>query len=240
MSRLAIFALLCAFAHTAYCAARPEANPDYPPKGVTQQTSYKRYDWVEVEMHFYNNFTGHHQKAMFYPRMDEFSRLQVNGTCPILMTNPHMYIWMTVHGMSTTWKHVWAENTERLLIMGYFSAVVQLTSGVPTAIQWDDGCQNCLDPDKHCLDNSCGVDYSKINCNAEGVDCNAKVYLAWAGVDSEAYPCKSTNSLPSAFSKYSATTIANFGIGTYDTFIYRVKDTNQVPLPGSDRGGQTV
>eukprot|EP01112_Ceratiomyxa_fruticulosa_P005437 TRINITY_DN1605_c0_g1_i1.p1 TRINITY_DN1605_c0_g1~~TRINITY_DN1605_c0_g1_i1.p1 ORF type:complete len:241 (+),score=37.30 TRINITY_DN1605_c0_g1_i1:212-934(+) len=213
------------FTHSNAQYERPQPVTTYPPdaKDITaieKATSYKRYDDMAVYLHTYNWLTGHHQKAAFYPRVDEFTQVEIPGSDQVLLFNPNLTVWFEVNGYKTDMKHIYDRDKD--VFISYWTVVIDLNAGKLNGIQYDEGCKNCH-PDQ-CIDNVCGVGRTKMSCNDEGVDCNVKAYLAWFGHDANNFPCTSINSIPSAFQRYSLTPVENFGNGLYDDFIYRVKN----------------
>jgi hypothetical protein len=148
-------------------------------------------------------------KSIFIPKVDQISLLK-----------PSNFTWDNLHTIYSQWKDLrvylqfgngtsaikssrkrfWSGN----LVVGSFSAYVSLNSGKVTAINWDDGCQEC-DSD-HCLDNVCAFDEEKCT----GRNCDLKIYLAWIGTDANNIYCTSAGTLPSNFQTFSFGTIFDY------------------------------
>jgi len=176
-----------------------------------------------------NDATAHEWRSTYYPRVDEFSMLEAfNSSDPFYLLNPNVTIWIEFFNVTTpTRKHVYS--LENDVVVTYYTAVVHMSDGVVSkdGIKWDEGCGDCKDPTKYCLDWQCGVDRSSLG-DCSQTDCNIKVYFAWSGTDKDHTSCASVNSIPSAFKHYSLTPAANFGTGLWDDFLYRVKATGEI------------
>jgi hypothetical protein len=122
------------------------------------------------------------KKAIFFPHVDSFSRLEIKNSFMNFSnlvrvnntdnTTLQRYIYRT----SSDTTYVWVEFGGKTLnlttmpkryakgeyILASYSVVVQMNKGEPVAITWDDGCNECMktnnetDPEQ-CIDNSCGV-----------------------------------------------------------------------------------
>jgi len=210
---------------------RPPANPNYNDSAAAAANTtepFTIYQTTTVIVHAVDNATGHQWKATFYPRIDEFSQLEIPGTFNTSMTfNPNLLIFVEFNGQNLTQKHVYTPDNN--LFIPYFTAVVLLNRGNVASFQWQDGCGNCKTGD--CLDNSCGIErFSGTTDVCTQTDCNIKVYFAWSGRDALDNACKSINSTPAKFDQYSLTPTVNFGTGLFNDFIYTFTSTAPNPL----------
>jgi len=193
---------------------------------------FTKYDTTTVIVHVRDNVTGHEWKAMYYPRVDEFSQLELAGTFSTSMTfNPNVTLWVEFQNRTTTPKHVfrYADSEAGLLevFIPYFVAVVLLDKGYVTDVTWQDGCANgCRD--KYCLDDQCGNEHTNDICDK--MNCNLKVFFAYSGRDGADNACRSIASTPERFQQYSLTPTANFGNGLWDDFLSNTVSTAPNPI----------
>lgn len=211
---------------------RPSSNPDYndaasAANGTVQP--FTIYQTTTVYIHGRDEVTGHEWVATFWPRIDEFSVLEIAGSNNSMIFNPNLTIWVEYQNKTTPIKHVY--QNENQLFIQYFTAVVLLDGGWVTDLSWQDGCGGSAGcADKYCLNNSCGVfrmDGGTDICTQ--IDCNIKVYWAYSGRDAQDSACKSIASTPAKFSQYSLTQTRNFGSGLWNDVIYSF--TQKAPNP---------
>ncbi|KAM9972027.1 hypothetical protein ACTFIW_012017 [Dictyostelium discoideum] len=124
-------------------------------------------------------------------------------------------------------KHIFEFSTSTFV--SYFTIIFQLDNGAIVDAVWDGDrdtsiCKNC----DSCIDNQCATKFDDMRCD-EGVGCQLKFFLAWAGVDKSGKNCVSLNKIPSKFQKYSATAIKNMGTGLVSDFFYKINDNNNNP-----------
>ncbi|KAK5575388.1 hypothetical protein RB653_010648 [Dictyostelium firmibasis] len=124
-------------------------------------------------------------------------------------------------------KHIFEFSTSTFV--SYFTIIFQLDNGAIVDAIWDGDrdpsiCKNC----DSCIDDQCATKFDDMRCN-EGVGCQLKFFLAWAGVDNSGKNCASINKIPSKFQKYSATAIKNMGTGLVSDFFYKINDNNNNP-----------
>lgn len=227
--------------------ARPSDDPDYakaPEEASKDKAPYAKYDTIEVQLITRDNRTRQEWTSTFFPRVDEFSLLELAGTFERNYSfNPNMTITLRIPSsplLVLTPKRVFSEGVfdeEREtrsdpVVVTYWTVLVLLDKGNLTEIAWDDGCSDCSSND--CVDNSCGIKRMKGDTDrCLETNCNMKVYLAWMGRDKKDSACRSVSSMPSNFSKYSFQPVQNFGNGLFDDVIY--KFTTNAPNPTSDR-----
>ena len=98
------------------------------------------------------------------------------------------------------------------------------TTGVPTAMTWDDDCTLCSSD--HCVDGNCAVDFNQCTNYGGSTNCDVKVYVAWAGTDVDGFYFTSQDRTLSSFRQWSIT-------GAFNSA------TNFLPnaLPTIDSGG---
>eukprot|EP01111_Echinosteliopsis_oligospora_P005260 TRINITY_DN1851_c0_g1_i1.p1 TRINITY_DN1851_c0_g1~~TRINITY_DN1851_c0_g1_i1.p1 ORF type:complete len:252 (+),score=50.58 TRINITY_DN1851_c0_g1_i1:151-906(+) len=233
--RIIITSCLCLFMLSTLDAAyiRPKKNPVYPPIGDSTQEfatlpPFIRYQCVEINVYALNEATGHTWKSTFYPRVDEFTQMELPYTAhPLFMFNPNLTVWVEFQGINTTAKHTFDPINN--VFIPYMVVMIQLDKGAYTGISWQDGCSQCRDI--RCVDLNCGetrdpnVTSTDDICNK--VNCNIKFYLAWTGRDANDANLLTASSTPTNFNKYSITPFAKFGNGLWDDFIYNVKSTGQ-------------
>jgi hypothetical protein len=222
---------------------RPSANPNYNDSAAAAANTtqpYTIYQTVTVIVRVNDTATGHQWNATYWPRVDEFSQLELAGTFNnSLSFNPNLIVSVEFQNITITpWKHIYRNASQ--LMVPYLTAVVVLSKGFVSGFQWQDGCSNCKSG--NCLDNSCGtprLDGSTDICTK--TDCNIKVYLAWIGRDASDNACRSIDSTPASFSQYSLTPTVNFGTGLWNDFIYNFHATAPNPLseaPGAINDSQ--
>jgi len=212
---------------------RPSSNPDYNNAASDANNTvqpFTIYQTTTVFVHARDNVTGHEWKATFWPRIDEFSQLELSGSFNNSMIfNPNLTVWVEYQNRTTSPKHVYQNENE--LVIPYFTAIVLIDQGWVTDLTWQDGCGGSCS-NKYCLDNQCGnfrMDGGTDICTK--TDCNIKVYFAWSGRDASDTACKSIASTPKKFQKYSfKSTTANFGNGLWDDFIYKFSTTAPNPF----------
>ena len=241
MKQILFQLVVIATVFVAVTLARPSSSPNYgEAPGLAGSTSppYAKYDTVNVTIWARDNRTQQQWAANFYPRVDEFSLLELAGTSQWDYTfNPNLTIWLEIPQYSnlTSLKdspklvYTVLEESGDQVYIPYFTALVLLNKGVVTDFQWDGGCKSCATD--LCITDQCGTKRIKNNediCKDQA-NCNIKVYLAWMGRDKDDSKCRSVNSMPNNFSKYSVAPITNFGNGLFDDVIY--KFTQNAPNP---------
>jgi len=202
----------------------PNTNPAYPPcdlgtSSCTSQqeewntaSSFTILDQSIIYMYVKDEWTEQVWNTTFWPRVDEFSMIEVVYSFESFGYNPNISMWLDFHGTNTSAVH-YASNDN---VVAYWTAVIQLDNGAFNNIVWNDGCSDC-----NCIDNNCGVSINEYCIGS--YDCEMKVYLAWSGTDSQSYPCTSVNSIPANFQKYSLTPYYEVGVGLVDNILYKVQ-----------------
>lgn len=192
-------------------------------------------------MHARDNITKQTWKSTYYPRVDEFTRLELVGTAEQGFTsNPNLTVWLEFPNYPNqtklkdlpkrVYKHN-VEDEEKPVVVLYYTAIVLLDQGNIVDFRWDDGCGGCAK--KLCIDEQCGAEIKKDNFCSEETNCNIKVYLVWMGRDKDDAKCRSISSRPNSFSKYSVTPVTNFGNSLFSSTIFNFK--SNAPNPLSDQ-----
>lgn len=113
-------------------------------------------------------------------------------------------------------------------IVPFWTAIVHMTNGVVDNIFWDDGCFTCSPDSAECMRDGAAADryfgdadkavdlttYSQgedcavseegqASACSEAGECDARVYLAWLGTDSQGEPLTSAGSVISRFRSFS-------------------------------------
>ncbi|PRP79997.1 cyclin-dependent kinase D-1 [Planoprotostelium fungivorum] len=149
-------------------------------KSNLQQGSQTAYRW---------------QQAAYMPTVDTFSLFVLNGSGAAYGNASDIFITLSTGGTTESQYRFWKVAAKPLPFVGAFQAVIQMDSGNITDIVWSDGCIG---------GNNCGITLDDINGNCTANLCDLKVYVAWIGSDSQGYNCRSSASLPNAFSRFSA------------------------------------
>jgi len=98
-------------------------------------------------------------------------------------------------------------------VVPYWVAIVNLNNGIPTSIDWDDGCYGCGGDE--CIMDTCAVDIQ--TCEVDGIDCDIKIYLGWFGTDGDGQYLVSAGKRPSRFKQYSISSAVSSAASTaYD------------------------
>jgi hypothetical protein len=206
------------------------------------------------------------KKAVFFPHVDQFMRLEImdsfinftnlvarndtNSTGTTTDTfvarsnNNSTYVWLQFGNRDLNMTTVPKRYTYNEFITASFSAVIQLTRGVPTGISWDDGCNECnssVDSGAFCLDNSCAIRILEcfICDDCSNQTCNIKIYLGWIGTDGVGRPLTSAGSLPSNFAKFSLTPVFRNAAGTLKDQLTSASNTNENYDPRFDPNSNT-
>jgi len=206
--------------------AMPSSTPAYPPQDSTinNSSALSSYDTTVVNINLRNNYTEHAWAATFYPRMDEFSSLEIAySAVDYFMFNPNLTIWFEFRGLESAIKTVYSGPLE--CFVTYFTIVITLHNGEQQSVDWDDGCSDCSQ--STCVDGFCGVKRSDLPCDQ--IDCNIKIYLAWSGSDINQRNLTSVDSRPAVFQNFSATPLTNFGTGLWDDAIYKIEQNAPPP-----------
>jgi len=211
--------------------ARPSSDVNYTNAvnlAAVTHPPYALFDTTTVYLYARDNITNQHWAATFWPRVDEFSQLELTGSFALNYSfNPNLTIWASHMNITLPEKMIYSPVNQ--LMITYLTAVVLLDNGNVADFSWQDGCSGCTS--QYCLDNNCGAFRnapSNDACNS--IDCNIKVYIAWTGRDSSDATCTSISSTPANFEKYSLTPVANFGTGLWGDFISPIKSTAPNPL----------
>jgi len=172
--------------------------------------------------------TPAYQKILFYPTVDEFSMLKIDGswTHPSLMRWRDMEIRLEVGKIFSPWQRVFS--TDMQFVVPFLTAIIELNDGAPVQITWDQSCVNC-DGGQCISGNFCGVPYNVTGQNTDGIcygrvgatddattDCDLKIYLGWFGSDSSSNYLVSAGQRYSAFRKYSAKGAYDSAATTFD------------------------
>jgi len=165
------------------------------------------------------------QKAMFYPRVDEYAVLEVPG---FNATGNGTNMWMAVEGMGTVGQNEklgwvdhskpWYSNptgkTNGGTVYPFLTAIVTINAGVIERVQWNSGCTTCSPSSADvCVPDQSGVKCSKLEPPADlcydcaiqksecatAEQCVPRIYVAWIGTDAKGNPCTSAGKVISRF-----------------------------------------
>lgn len=160
------------------------------------------------------------QKAVFYPRVDEFAVLEITGLDARYSNTSEL--WLTVEGHDTvgqnernTWMSHNKQFTNGNLEFPFFTAIARMTKGVIDRVQWSSGCFTCssantdvcvadgssvkCDPKREAPQDACfDCSIPKSQCLQTG-QCVPRVYLAWIGTDARGTPCTSAGKVISRY-----------------------------------------
>jgi len=151
---------------------------------------------------------GGNHKIIFYPKVDEFSLLQIsmNASQREAFDHPDMWIRIEFSDKMSPLKHRRKRSRDILanivrydFVVPFWTAIIQLKDGLAESITWDDGCYGCSD--LPCYEATCGI--RNINCYAGKVDCDIKIYLGWFGTDKSGRYLTSAGKRLSRFRAYS-------------------------------------
>eukprot|EP00727_Mastigamoeba_balamuthi_P005263 m51a1_g14735 hypothetical protein (304) ;mRNA; f:237871-239031 len=167
-----------------------------------------------------------HKAAFFYPRVDQFSALRINGTKWLLPNASKVWVSAQIGPNITAPPILFVERNEEQgdwKIAGFASLVIILDHGEVVDLLWDGkNCKMC--GNSRCLGNtSCYTNSSDISgggCFGEGYNkgsasatedttssqptftCEVKLYVAWQGRTYNSHDCTSVGKLPSRFQQY--------------------------------------
>jgi len=143
------------------------------------------------------------ERAVFFPKVDSFSQIGIPGTGQNFSGVDNVYIFLNMSGGIVSEHRYYKKNTTRGYYVGSFTAVVTLTHGLPTSIDWqDDNCNECLEDE--CVDGKdCAISYAEAQNCVDSTLCNVSVYLAWTGTDQKGNGLTSKSKTPAAFSRFS-------------------------------------
>jgi len=240
--------VVCAiFLVSVHAVNRPSGTVDYTKSAESAANGgplYAKYDTIEIHVRAKDNRTKQEWTSKYYPRVDEFSLLELTFSGGITFNysfNPNLTVWLEFP--NRPWvdmslmkpKRVYTTETTKNgegVIIPYFTGLVLLNKGNVTQLAWDGGCGSC--GSDVCLDDQCGRKRLDNNVDicfdaTKAYNCNIKFYLAWTGRDKEDSKCRSVSSTPNSFKQYSSSPLTNFGNGLFGDVVYRF--TQNAPNP---------
>jgi len=165
-------------------------------------------------------------KIYFYPRVEDYSLLQVvaNGNFTGSFDHPAMWFQAEFSGRASTIKHRRPQRKENnAFYVPFWTLVITLTDGLVTNLEWDDGCFSCSDD--QCVDSTCALDATNCYSTDRGsTDCAPKIFVGWFGTDRSGVYLTSAGSRLSRFRSYSVTSAYNSAAQTADLQFNDVSD----------------
>jgi len=214
---------------------RPSSNPNYTTAAQAANSTHQPftiYQTTSIKVHAVDNKTGHAWSSTFWPRVDEFSVLELlNSYNNSFVKNQNLTVFVEYQGFNTSGKPYFMTNEkDKAVIVLYQTVVVLLDKGNVVGVDWQDGCSQCLS--EHCVDNTCGTEQMDGDTDlcVDKMDCNIKIYLAWSGRDANDDACRSIASSPASFSQYSLGNIANWGNNLWNDLFFQVSNTAPNPF----------
>jgi len=114
------------------------------------------------------------------------------------------------------------------------TAIIILDSGIPTDIQWDDGCYGCSGD--ACIDSTCGVGLYD-TCWIGETDCSVKIYVGWFGTDDNDVYLTSSGKRLSRFREFSLNTAFNSATNTLNNNLPNPPQFSGVDFSGNSPNG---
>lgn len=146
--------------------------------------------------------------AVFYPQVDEWSLLEVEGSWNHTTKNAgsnDTNITIAISGARSPPARL--NDPARNLTVPYFTVIAQLENGNVTSLVWDSDESPCLGCDaSQCIDGNCAVPLSQCGTTA---DCDVRIYIGWIGKDADGNYCLSAGSRLSRYRRLSLTTLYN-------------------------------
>jgi hypothetical protein len=206
--------------------------------------AYRKYTTVPICIKI-----GGLSKIVFFPQVDDYTLMQVASRKGIQrgrFDDPNM--WIQVEAATKTKIVVSPPKPRQKTIIGdpvrnfivpYWVAILVMKDGVPTRIDWDDGCYGCGDDE--CIADTCGINLDQCPdaiIEQTGIDCDIKVYIGWFGTDSEGQYLISAGKRPSRFKQYSVSSaVSGAALTAYDNlpdapvFSDNSEENNPNPTP---------
>lgn len=226
-STLAWCALVCAVLAARAVRAEDDANATYQQQTYSKLAALKSFakdDFTVLVLHVgieagtgTDNATSSAQKAIYYPKMDDFSELRATTTQPLIgQPDTSVRVWLEFPSSdlrSETRVMLRNDETGKKLV-GSRSIVVEVTDGTVTDLVWEDTCNGCTT--QNCLEDSCSTETDTLDPKCDDADalqedpyrCGLKIYVGWRGTDSKGVSLTSYTSMPLRFQKYSFVTSA--------------------------------
>jgi hypothetical protein len=144
------------------------------------------------------------RKGVFFPRVDDFSLMEVMGSFdlfyPYCDAGETVNVWVEMNGKSSTVRRYCAQGQ----VVGFFTIIFTLNRGVLESIRWEDslcGTANpyCQQSSGWCIDDNCPLSSSS--------KINAQVYSAWYGDDAKFEPLESSGN---TFANYREFSVGGF------------------------------
>jgi len=171
---------------------------------------------------------------VFYTQVDDFAMLDL-APFPIERTRfdqPNMWIQVETGGQVSPVKQR-VQSGSPVYVVPFWTAIINVDSGIVTSITWDDGCYGCSG--NECIMETCGVDIG--TCWSNGVDCSLKVYVCWFGTDSTGYYLTSAGKRLSQFREYSIDYAFNSATQTGASLVPSPPQFSPVTINAPDTGG---
>jgi len=157
-------------------------------------------------------------RAMYFPKVDDFSELRNHFTQHILdVPDASVRVWLEFPAFNVRSESrimFYSSNSSKgkhyQNIVGSRAITVVMEEGVMKEMYWDDSCASCLE--ENCLEDSCSSDiFADIRPSCQDSQaleedpyrCGIKIYVAWQGTDRDGHSLTSYTSVPSRFQKYS-------------------------------------
>ena len=153
----------------------------------------------------YNNT----QKMVFYPKVDEFTLLEADGSFAEFgnVLNEGLVVQVEVGGHSTDRKRYHTSTST----VAFYTVIIELDEGRVDDVYWDTSCTGCSD--SLCIDGFCSIE----NSDCGEFNCDIQVYIGWLGTDSDGRHMISSGQRYGAFTKYSSSEL-------YDNILDASKD----------------
>jgi len=189
---------------------------------IKQITAYYKLQTVPVCIKM-----GGLQQIIFFPNVDDYTLMQVAAPPDQKGHFDDSNMWVQVEvaissvrvvsppkkRMSVSVPAADSGDSAIIYVVPYWVAIVNLKDGIPTGIDWDDGCYGC--GGDSCIMDTCAVD--KSTCEIDGLDCDIKVYMGWFGTDGDGQYLVSAGKRPSRFKQYSISSAVSSAANTaYD------------------------
>jgi len=183
--------------------------------------AYKKYAAVPVCIKM-----GGLNKMVFFPQVDDYTLMQVasrKGLQRGRFDDPNMWVQIEIATASVVivsppkprQKTV---ESGKSYIVPYWVAIVIMKDGIPSRIDWDDGCYGCSDDE--CVADTCGIGLDQCpdsRIEQTGIDCDIKVYIGWFGTDTDGQYLISAGKRPSRFKQYSISdAVSGAALTAYD------------------------
>ena len=216
-------ALVCA---ALLARAEDDANATYQQQTYSKLAALKSFakgDFTVLVLHVgveegtADNATASAQKAIYYPKVDDFSELRATSTQPLIgKPDTSVRVWLEFPSSNLRSEtRVMLRNDETgQRLVGSRSITIEVTDGTVTDLVWEDTCNGCTT--QSCLEDSCSTETDSLDPKCDDADalkddpyrCGLKIYVGWRGTDSKGVSLTSYTSMPLRFQKYSFVTSA--------------------------------